>query len=106
MPFPIGAVVTGVTVTADRVAPQVPGTSVRFTAAATGGTAPYQFKWWVYDGTVWTVVQNWSTSASFTWTPTAANANYRVYVWVRSAGNTADTLEKEAGMGFPIGSTP
>jgi hypothetical protein len=51
-------------------------------------------------------VQNWSTAATFTWTPTVPNANYLVYVWARSAGNTADTLEQQAGMRFPIGSTP
>jgi hypothetical protein len=32
------------------VGPQMPGATVTFTATAAGGTAPYQFKWWL--GTV------------------------------------------------------
>src|SRR5207249_11975717 len=44
-------------VTADKSAPQPPGTTVTFTATATGGKPPYQFKWWVFDGTMWMVAQ-------------------------------------------------
>jgi hypothetical protein len=44
--------------------------------------------------------------ATFTWTPATANANYLVYVWARSAGNTADAPEKMAGGSFPIVNTP
>jgi hypothetical protein len=101
--FPIlNSFVTGVTMTANRTAPQAPGTSITFTAAATGGAAPRQFKWWVYDGTTWTIAQGWSTAATFTWTPAAANANYLVYVWARSAGNTADMSENMTGMSFQV----
>src|ERR1051325_6541854 len=53
--------------TADRVAPQAVGTPVTFTAAATGGTTPYQYRWWLYDGTSWQMLRDWTTSASFTW---------------------------------------
>jgi hypothetical protein len=35
--------------TADRTAPQTAGTAITFTATVTGGTAPQQFKWLVYD---------------------------------------------------------
>src|SRR5206468_755249 len=82
--------------TADKNAPQPPGTTVTFSATATGGTPPYQYKWYVGDGTGWSVAQNWSTSSTYAWTPTTANANYRLEVWVRSAGNTVDLPE-----GFP-----
>ena len=58
--------------------------------------------WWVYDGTTWTIGQNWNTATSFTWTPATANANYRVFLWARSAGNTADTCERELGRSFAI----
>jgi hypothetical protein len=101
--FPIlSSFATNVALTADRPAPQVPGTTVTFTAAATGGTAPYEFKWWVYDGTAWTVAQTWSTAATFAWTPTAAYADYLVYAWARSAGNSADMPEQMAGRTFSI----
>src|SRR5439155_1402755 len=94
--------VSSVTVTADRPSPQVPGTTVTFTAAASGGTAPYQYKWWLSDGTTWTVVQAWSATATFVWTPTSANNGYVVAVWVRSAGNAVDAAEKSVGLPYPI----
>jgi hypothetical protein len=98
----VSGIVTGVTLTASHTAPQVQGTPITFTAAATGGTAPYQYKWWLYNGITWTIVKEWSTETTFTWTPATANANYLVYVWARSAGNTSDTSEKMAGRSFPI----
>src|SRR5439155_6827556 len=75
--------VTGLS--ADRSAPQPPRTTVTSSATATGGTPPYQYKWYVGDGTGWSVAQNWSTSSTYAWTPTTANVNYRLEVWVRSA---------------------
>src|SRR5258708_20602784 len=80
-------------VTADKSAPQSPGTTITFTAAAISGKAPYQFKWWVNDGTAWTLLQDWSSSTTVAWTPTVANAAYKLATWVRSSGNPADTYE-------------
>src|SRR5205807_1320141 len=80
-------------VTADKSAPQPPGTTVTFTATATGGKAPYQFKWWVYDGTTWMMAQDWSASPTFAWTPSAANAAAQLSTWMRSSANLTDTYE-------------
>jgi cell wall-associated protease len=106
MSFPIvSSVITGVMLTSDFAAPQPPGTAITFTAAATGG-ASAQFKWLLNDGTTWTVLQGWSTAASYMWTPEGANANAYIAVVARSAGNTTDRFEQAAGMSFPIVSTP
>src|SRR5207249_8293952 len=78
------------------------GTTITFTATATAGTAPYQFKWWVNDGTTWTLLQDWSTSSTFAWTPTVANAAYKLSTWVRSSGNPADTYEGYQFTSFAI----
>jgi hypothetical protein len=87
-PFAIQApVLTGLTA---ELGPQVPGTTATFTAIAAGGTAPYQFKWWLWDGATWTVLEDWSTGNTFAWTPSTPNPNSAVGVWVRSAGKTAD----------------
>jgi hypothetical protein len=69
---------------------RLPGTTVTFAATAAGGTAPYEFKWWLWDGATWTVLEDWSTVNTFAWTPSAPNPNSAVGVWVRSAGNAAD----------------
>jgi probable HAF family extracellular repeat protein len=98
----VSNVMTGVTLTADHTLPQMPGTDITFMAAATSGVGPIQFKWWLYDGAAWTVLQDWSVAASLTWTPATANGNYYLAVVARSAGNTTDTWEQASGMSFPI----
>jgi hypothetical protein len=98
--------------TANRAAPQSPGSTITFTATATSGTAPYQFKWWLFDGTTWAIARDWSTSNTFAWTPSTPNPNSAVGVWVRSAGETADqpsgSFANPAGsmtIAFPIQAT-
>jgi cell wall-associated protease len=101
--FPINQPpVTDVTLTADRTAPQPPGTTITWTAAPSGGVTPYQYKWWVYDGASWTMATGWTSSNTFMWTPTTPNANYQVGVWVKSAGNTADAAEAARAVPFAI----
>jgi hypothetical protein len=87
-------VLTGLTA---ELGPQLPGTTATFTAIAAGGTAPYQFKWWLWDGAAWTVLEHWSTGNTFAWTPSTPNPNYAVGVWVRSAGSTADQPDSYPG---------
>src|SRR5438034_953287 len=101
---PAPAKLTGIT--ADKPAPQGPGATITFTASASGGTAPYQYKWWLWNGTAWTIVQNWSASATFVWTPTVANPSYQLIAWVRSAGNTADLWESYSQLAYPIKPPP
>jgi hypothetical protein len=69
------------------------GTPITFTAAVSGGTAPQQFKWMLFDGSNTSVVQGWSTTNTWTWTPTTANAAYQVTVWARSAASSTDAAE-------------
>ena len=75
---------------ANRMSPQPVGTSIVFTATASGGAAPYQFKWWIDNGGTSTVGQQWSTSNTFTWTPTSPGSTYVIRVWARNATSTAD----------------
>ena len=65
-------------------------TPVVFTASATGGTSAYEYRFALYDSgrAVWTVLQNYSTTASVTWTP-AASGTYWMQVWVRAVGTTS-----------------
>jgi probable HAF family extracellular repeat protein len=98
--------VSSVTLSADHTAPQVAGTTVTFTASATGGVAPIQFKWLLYDGSTTTMIRDWSTTATFAWRPATANPSYRVTVWARSNGNSADAPESAASMAFAITAPP
>jgi hypothetical protein len=76
--------------TATPASPQGAGTPITVTATASGGLAPYQYKWWLYTGSTWTLLQDWTTSHTYTWTPATAGS-YQLGVWVRNSGSTADT---------------
>ena len=66
------------------------GAQAYWSASATGGTAPLQFKFWLHDETSgdWTMLQDYSSSTAVSWVP-AATGSFRVQVWVRSAGSSA-----------------
>ena len=94
--------VSTVTLFCDCASPQPAGTSITWTAIVTGGETGRQFKWFVYDGSSWTVASPWSPQATFSWTPAMPNPRYRIAVWVRTTGNTRDYFEASADAGFPI----
>lgn len=79
------------TLTSNVTLPAAPGTSITWTAAASGGTAgPLQYQFWRYSGGRWTMVQDYSASTTYPWTPTTADiGDHAIQVWVRSAGTTA-----------------
>ncbi len=85
--------------TADRAAPQPPGTTVTFTAVGAGGTGPYEYQWRVYDGANWVTKANWSSNNRFVWTPTIARGSYQVRAVVRRTNGTSIVM---ATKNFPI----
>ena len=88
------APLTVTSVTANRTSPFVADgvTSVTWTAVATGGVAPLQYQFWRYNygtGTA-VMVQPYSGTSTFSWTPTGADAGtYGIGVWVKSSGSAA-----------------
>jgi Fibronectin type III domain len=101
-PFTIAPSVSSVTLTSNLPAPQLAGTSIIWSAVPSGGSSPYQYKWWVYDGKVWTATTTWTTSSTWTWTPATANASYVIRIWVRSAENLTDAAEASASVPYAI----
>jgi subtilase family serine protease len=87
-----GSAPTVSALTASPALPQRAGTMITWTATATGGTGPLQYQFWRLRSStgVWTMVQNYSASNTFTWTPTASETGqYALQVWVRNAGSVA-----------------
>jgi hypothetical protein len=86
----------------DKSMPARTGTTIKWTAMASGGSSgPLQYQFWRYDSTGgWTVVQAWGTNNVYVWTPTAADAGpHAIQVWVRSAGSSAQ-YEGYLGTGY------
>ena len=96
IPFTLtSSAATGVTLTPspDGMAPA--GTSVVFTAAASGGSSSYQYRFWLLTGSTWTMVQDYSSSPTWTWnTASVVPGYYLVAVHSRTVGSTASS---EAG---------
>jgi len=87
--------VTAITLTPNPVIQALAGTSVVFTAAAGGGSGSYQYRFWLLTGSTWTMVQDYSSSATWTWNTTGVVPGYYlVAVHSRSVGSTASS---EAG---------
>ena len=93
------------TVTATQASPVVAGTPLTLTATATGGTAPYQFKWWVWNGSAWSVARDWGTGNTLPWTPPAPGT-YEVHAWVRNNGVTADTWQAWGRLVYTVTDAP
>jgi hypothetical protein len=62
---------------ANRAAPQSPGSTITFTATATGGTAPINSSGGCLTGRAWAIARDWSTSSTFAWTPSAPTPTLR-----------------------------
>ena len=79
-----------VTASAVPAAPQLPGTTVTLTASTPGCPNPLYEFWILAPGGSWTVMQTYSTSATFTWnTAGKPPGTYLYSVWVRDATSSA-----------------
>jgi len=78
---------TAVSIVPDLAAPQAPGTPITFTATATGGSGPFEYRFWVNTGNGYAVAQEYTTINTFTFTPTKTGI-YDILVDVRGAGTT------------------
>jgi len=91
LPYKLTTAAANVVLTANTPSPQSPGTQVTFSAAASGGSGTYEYRFLIYDGTTWTLTQNYSASPTFAWNTTGLPAgNYLVDVDVRNVGSPAD----------------
>jgi hypothetical protein len=74
--------------TANSASPSPAGAPVTWTATASGGSWPYTYKFFVYDGSAWSVGRDWSSANTWTWTPSSPGS-YTFQVWAKNAGSTA-----------------
>ena len=96
-----------VSLSANRTFPMQAGNTVIWTANASGATASYEYQFRLYSVTLgaWRIVQDYSSEATFVWTPALA-ANYSVQVYVRSAGTGNDHDAEATSATFTITAAP
>ena len=84
-----GVVITSMTSSVQS--PQVTGTSIKINTKATSKNTVY-YKYWINYNGIWTLLRNYSTTSSVTWTP-KSSGSYVIWVDVKdSAGKTAYKL--------------
>lgn len=71
----------------DKPSPQRTYTNINISASATGRNLSYRFS--ISDGSSWSIVQPYSTSANYKWTPSKPG-NYTIKVDVKEGGSTKD----------------
>jgi len=77
-----------VTLTNAPVSPSTPGTQVTITGVATG-CANAQYRFWELDpGSRWSMVQDYSASATYRWRSPSLAGSYRLEVDARNAGES------------------
>ena len=81
------------------------GKSVTFTGAASGGTTPYQFAYVVQAPSgKWTVLKDYSTAASHTWTP-ASVGKYTVQIKAKDSSGTVGVKSFELNVSSDLVNT-
>jgi fibronectin type III domain protein len=81
-----------ITLTADRMSPVQTGTAITWTARPKGGTAgPIKYQFFRYSAASgWVIVQPYSTSNTYTWTPAwGEEGQYQLQVWATNGGSAA-----------------
>ena len=70
--------------------PAAPGTSTRWTASVSDNSVPVEYSYWLYSQSTgtWNNVRPYSTTATYTWTP-SASGTYALQVWARRQGSSA-----------------
>jgi FtsP/CotA-like multicopper oxidase with cupredoxin domain len=87
MSYTISSIFT-VTLTPSVASPQLPGASIGFTAAASGGSGSYEYQFQLLSGGTWSTVQNFSTTSTWTWNTTVvAPGAYAIQVLARNSGS-------------------
>jgi hypothetical protein len=85
--YQIESSATSVTIVPNLAAPQTPGTAITFTATATGGSGPYEYRFWVNTGNGYAVVQEYNAANTWVFTPVKPGI-YDILVDVRGQGST------------------
>jgi hypothetical protein len=86
--------------------PPAIGRVTTWSVRSTGGIGPVVYQFWRLDADGWHMVQDYSSTATYAWTPTSGDAGaHALQVWAKSAGSVRryDTWQ---GMAFTLALPP
>jgi acid phosphatase len=97
---------TAIGASASLASPQAAGAAITVTGSASGCPNPrYEF-WVMAPGGGWTILQGYSSAATFSWNTTPPAGTYRYSVWVRDAGSPAAYDTFFPGIRYTLTTTP
>lgn len=97
---PIVSPVTSLSLTADPMSAQPPGTAITLATTSTGGTEPISYRFWLQPwGDERRLLRDWSVAATHTWTPTTEGG---YSVWAESVSDGGFEVEAQTGINFEI----
>ena len=80
---------TSATISGSPATPQGTGARITLTGSASGCASP-QYRFWIQDpGRPWSMVQDYSSASTYTWTATGTAGTYHLEVDVRASPNVA-----------------
>lgn len=87
VPFPVTAPqMSSVALKANVASPGTVGSPIRCSAGRPGALPSVRTGGWVYNASVWSAATAWTTSSTWSRTPTVANGGYMVGVWCADLG--------------------
>jgi hypothetical protein len=84
LPYQLSQPATGVTITPSLPSPQLAGTAVVFTAAGQGSSG-YQYRFWLFNGVTWNMVQDYGVGSTWNLPTTTPVGSYTIAVDVRTS---------------------
>ena len=85
------SVTTITSLTSSSPYPLTAGSPVTWTATATNTLSAVEYRFYLYKKSAWVLVQDYSASNKYSWTPQVSDAgtSYSLQVWARAVGSTA-----------------
>ncbi|HEX7139203.1 MAG TPA: hypothetical protein VF219_15220 [Vicinamibacterales bacterium] len=79
-----------VSLTSNTALPATAGTTITWTAGATGGSAPLEYQFWRQDAGTWIMVRDYSSQNTYSWITTAPDSGqHAIQARVRSIGSSS-----------------